>query len=102
MTSDDRGKGSLNQNHGINYTEGEAVGLWHKPSNPLEIWSHHSSTKSFGPIVIVYFANILLDNYLEETLKMHNLLEEFKKDHGVCLHTILAVREHIFIERFVY
>ena len=52
--------------------------------------------------MIVYFANILLDNYLEETLKMHNLLEEFKKDHGVCLHTILAVREHIFIERFGY
>uniref|UniRef100_A0A7N2LM17 Glycosyl transferase 48 domain-containing protein n=1 Tax=Quercus lobata TaxID=97700 RepID=A0A7N2LM17_QUELO len=39
-----------------------------------------------------------LDNYLEEVLKMRNLLEEFKKDHGIRLHTILGVREHIFIE----
>ena len=52
--------------------------------------------------MIVYFSNILLDNYLEEALKMRNLLEESKKDHGVLLHTILGVREHIFIERFVY
>ena len=52
--------------------------------------------------MFVYFANILLENYLEEALKMHNLLEEFKKDRGVRLHTILGVREHIFTERFVY
>ncbi|KAK7845308.1 callose synthase 5 [Quercus suber] len=69
----------------------------------IQYWSRQlamltSSTESFGPIVIVYFANILLDNYLEEALKMRNLLEEFKKDHGVCLHTILGVKEHIFTE----
>ena len=52
--------------------------------------------------MIVYFANILLDNYLEEALKMRNFLEEFKKDHGACLRTILGVRKHIFTERFVY
>ena len=91
-----------NQNHGIIYTRGEVAGHWHEPSNPLEIWNHHNSIESFGPIVIVYFANILLDNYLEEALKMCNLLEEFKKDHGVLLHTILGVKEHIFTERFVY
>jgi len=52
--------------------------------------------------VFAYFANILLDNYLEEALKMRNLLEEYKKDHGVRLHTILGVREHIFTESFAY
>ena len=91
-----------NQNHGIIYIRGEVAGHWHEPSNPFEIWSHHNSIESFGPIVIVYFSNILLDNYLEEALKMRNLLEESKKDHGVLLHTILGVREHIFIERFVH
>nr|POE99759.1 callose synthase 5 [Quercus suber] len=33
---------------------------------------------------------------------MRNLLEEFKKDHGVRLHTILGVREHIFTERVLF
>ncbi|KAL5708603.1 Callose synthase 5 [Ranunculus cassubicifolius] len=36
------------------------------------------------------------DNYLEEALKMRNLLEEFREDHGVRPPTILGVREHIF------
>ncbi|KAL0924611.1 hypothetical protein M5K25_005455 [Dendrobium thyrsiflorum] len=36
-------------------------------------------------------------NYLEEDLKMRNLLEEFNEDHGLCPTTILGVREHIFI-----
>lgn len=36
------------------------------------------------------------DNYLEEALKMRNLLEEFNEDHGVRAPTILGVREHIF------
>ncbi|XP_050894734.1 callose synthase 5 [Lathyrus oleraceus] len=36
------------------------------------------------------------DNYLEEALKMRNLLEEFNEDHGVRSPTILGVREHIF------
>ncbi|PHT31778.1 Callose synthase 3 [Capsicum baccatum] len=36
------------------------------------------------------------DNYLEEALKMRNLLEEFNEDHGVRPPTILGVREHIF------
>ncbi|PIA43604.1 hypothetical protein AQUCO_01900181v1 [Aquilegia coerulea] len=36
------------------------------------------------------------DNYLEEALKMRNLLEEFHEDHGVRPPTILGVREHIF------
>ncbi|MCD7448465.1 Callose synthase 5 [Datura stramonium] len=36
------------------------------------------------------------DNYLEEALKMRNLLEEFNEDHGVRPPTILGVREHVF------
>ncbi|KAL6223182.1 hypothetical protein ACLB2K_006571 [Fragaria x ananassa] len=36
------------------------------------------------------------DNYLEEALKMRNLLEEFNEDHGVRPPSILGVREHIF------
>ncbi|XLU95279.1 hypothetical protein S245_009631 [Arachis hypogaea] len=36
------------------------------------------------------------DNYLEEALKMRNLLEEFHEDHGVHPPSILGVREHIF------
>ncbi|GAU42750.1 hypothetical protein TSUD_77870 [Trifolium subterraneum] len=36
------------------------------------------------------------DNYLEEALKMRNLLEEFNEDHGMRPPTILGVREHIF------
>ncbi|KAL5539806.1 hypothetical protein UlMin_044300, partial [Ulmus minor] len=36
------------------------------------------------------------DNYFEEALKMRNLLEEFHRDHGIRLPTILGVREHVF------
>ncbi|XP_021727691.1 callose synthase 12-like [Chenopodium quinoa] len=36
------------------------------------------------------------DNYFEETLKMRNLLEEFRHKHGIRKPTILGVREHIF------
>jgi len=37
------------------------------------------------------------DNYLEETLKMRNLLEEFdSKKHGLRSPSILGVREHVF------
>ncbi|KAL0904796.1 hypothetical protein M5K25_026947 [Dendrobium thyrsiflorum] len=36
------------------------------------------------------------DNYLEEALKMRNLLEEFNEDYGLCSPTILGVRDHIF------
>ncbi|KAL0910172.1 hypothetical protein M5K25_021119 [Dendrobium thyrsiflorum] len=35
------------------------------------------------------------DNYLEEVLKMRNLLEEFNEDHGLRPPTIIGVRAHI-------
>ncbi|XP_051147585.1 callose synthase 10 [Andrographis paniculata] len=36
------------------------------------------------------------DNYLEEAMKMRNLLEEFNSNHGLRPPTILGVREHVF------
>ncbi|KAI4303806.1 hypothetical protein MLD38_039399 [Melastoma candidum] len=36
------------------------------------------------------------DNYLEEAMKMRNLLEEFHGKHGIRRPTILGVREHVF------
>jgi len=49
--------------------------------------------------ICVVFMNYLQDNYLEEALKMRNLLEEFNENHGVRQSTILGVREHIFTGR---
>ncbi|XP_057523744.1 callose synthase 2-like isoform X2 [Amaranthus tricolor] len=43
------------------------------------------------------------DNYMEEALKMRNLLEEFLIKHGgVRYPTILGLREHLFTGRFYY
>ncbi|KAL9256669.1 Callose synthase 5-like protein [Drosera capensis] len=57
-----------NQNHAIIFTRGEALQA----------------------------IDMNQDNYMEEALKMRNLLEEFNEDHGVRPPTILGVREHIF------
>ncbi|KAL6606076.1 hypothetical protein ACP70R_041729 [Stipagrostis hirtigluma subsp. patula] len=57
-----------NQNHAIIFTRGEALQT----------------------------IDMNQDNYLEEALKMRNLLEEFNENHGVRPPTILGVREHIF------
>lgn len=57
-----------NQNHAIIFTRGEALQT----------------------------IDMNQDNYLEEALKMRNLLEEFNEDHGIRQPTILGVREHIF------
>ncbi|XP_058067565.1 callose synthase 5 [Magnolia sinica] len=57
-----------NQNHAIVFTRGEALQT----------------------------IDMNQDNYLEEALKMRNLLEEFNENHGVRPPTILGVREHIF------
>ncbi|KAM0847489.1 hypothetical protein ACQ4PT_054995 [Festuca glaucescens] len=60
-----------NQNHAIIFTRGEALQT----------------------------IDMNQDNYLEEALKMRNLLEEFNESHGVRPPTILGVREHIFTGR---
>jgi hypothetical protein len=39
------------------------------------------------------------EHYMEEALKMRNLLQEFEKKHGVRHPSILGVREHIFTGR---
>lgn len=57
-----------NQNHAIIFTRGEAIQT----------------------------IDMNQDNYLEEAMKMRNLLEEFRCDHGIRPPTILGVREHVF------
>ncbi|OVA17595.1 Glycosyl transferase [Macleaya cordata] len=57
-----------NQNHAIIFTRGEAIQT----------------------------IDMNQDNYLEEAMKMRNLLEEFKGNHGLRSPTILGVREHVF------
>lgn len=39
------------------------------------------------------------DNYLEEALKIRNLLQEFHQHQGCGPPTIIGLREHIFTER---
>uniref|UniRef100_A0A453K1G3 Glycosyl transferase 48 domain-containing protein n=1 Tax=Aegilops tauschii subsp. strangulata TaxID=200361 RepID=A0A453K1G3_AEGTS len=60
-----------NQNHAIIFTRGEALQA----------------------------IDMNQDNYLEESFKMRNLLEEFLIKHGKSKPTILGVREHIFTGR---
>ncbi|KAK7411053.1 hypothetical protein VNO78_02407 [Psophocarpus tetragonolobus] len=57
-----------NQNHAIIFTRGEAVQT----------------------------IDMNQDNYLEEAMKMRNLLEEFHANHGLRAPSILGVREHVF------
>ncbi|GAV80876.1 Glucan_synthase domain-containing protein/FKS1_dom1 domain-containing protein [Cephalotus follicularis] len=57
-----------NQNHAIIFTRGEAIQT----------------------------IDMNQDNYLEEAMKMRNLLEEFRGNHGIRPPTILGVREHVF------
>lgn len=57
-----------NQNHAIIFTRGEAVQT----------------------------VDMNQDNYLEEAMKVRNLLEEFHGKHGLRPPTILGVREHVF------
>ncbi|KAK4362562.1 hypothetical protein RND71_017803 [Anisodus tanguticus] len=57
-----------NQNHAIVFTRGEAVQT----------------------------IDMNQDNYLEEAMKVRNLLEEFHGKHGLRPPTILGVREHVF------
>lgn len=46
-------------------------------------------------------SHLIQDNYFEEALKMRNLLEEFRRDHGIRPPTILGVREHVFTGRYI-
>ncbi|XP_027351814.1 callose synthase 10 isoform X1 [Abrus precatorius] len=57
-----------NQNHAIIFTRGDAVQT----------------------------IDMNQDNYLEEAMKMRNLLEEFNANHGLRPPSILGVREHVF------
>lgn len=84
-----------NQNHAIIFTRGEA--LQTIDMNQVN-WVVMVQVMIYVAICVV-FTNYLQDNYLEEALKMRNLLEEFNENHGVRQPTILGVREHIFTGR---
>ena len=86
-----------NQNHAIIFTRGE--GLQTIDMNQVLFC---------GVDLLKFLLNFLLpdikhypqDNYMEEALKMRNLLQEFLKRHdGVRYPSILGLREHIFTGR---
>jgi callose synthase len=86
-----------NQNHAIIFTRGEA--LQTIDMNQVK-WVVMVDVMIYISVFVVLMNN-LQDNYLEEALKMRNLLEEFNENHGVRQPTILGVREHIFTGRYV-
>lgn len=57
--------------------------------------------KTWSFLLCSYKYLILQDNYLEEALKMRNLLQEFLRRQGRRPPTILGLREHIFTGRLV-
>ncbi|CAK9160752.1 unnamed protein product, partial [Ilex paraguariensis] len=72
-----------NQNHAIVFTRGEAVQTIDMNQIRVENGGSALHLKE-------------LDNYLEEAMKMRNLLDEFRGNHGLRSPTILGVREHVF------
>jgi callose synthase len=47
-------------------------------------------------IHVIYMWIVEQEHYFEETIKMRNLLQEFRTFHGIRKPTILGVREHVF------
>lgn len=47
-------------------------------------------------IHVTYMWFVEQEHYFEETIKMRNLLQEFRTFHGIRKPTILGVREHVF------
>ncbi|KAL2933328.1 Callose synthase 10 [Bienertia sinuspersici] len=78
-----------NQNHAIIFTRGEAI-----QTIDMNQDAGKTSPASFDTIAGGCCSS--QDNYLEEAMKMRNLLEEFHARHGIRPPTILGVREHVF------
>ncbi|KAG8379394.1 hypothetical protein BUALT_Bualt07G0084000 [Buddleja alternifolia] len=90
-----------NQNHAIIFTRGEAVQTI--DMNQMQIFMMDGVEQWWLLMVLVVGLTSLSiegasqrDNYLEEAMKMRNLLEEFRGNHGLRPPTILGVREHVF------
>ncbi|KAG5537089.1 hypothetical protein RHGRI_024510 [Rhododendron griersonianum] len=79
-----------NQNHAIIFTRGEAVQTI--DMNQVAFCSCSDEGFCVGCGLKRWWE----DNYLEEAMKMRNLLEEFRANHGIRPPTILGVREHVF------
>ena len=87
-----------NQNHAIIFTRGDALQAVDMNQASLEEYLLYH----FYIPVIIDFHNhfsISQDSYLEEALKMRNLLEEFHMDNGFGAPSILGMSEHIFSGR---
>ncbi|KAG2241546.1 hypothetical protein Bca52824_096470, partial [Brassica carinata] len=69
--------------------EGKRNSILRKPEN-----QNHAIVFTRGEAIQTIDMN--QDNYLEEAIKMRNLLEEFHGKHGIRRPTILGVREHVF------
>lgn len=89
-----------NQNHAIIFTRGEGL----QTIDMNQVWWIVFVTKSHNCIHLIAYSHVppfLQDNYMEEALKMRNLLQEFLKKHdGVRYPSILGLREHIFTGRY--
>ncbi|KAG5537088.1 hypothetical protein RHGRI_024510 [Rhododendron griersonianum] len=83
-----------NQNHAIIFTRGEAVQTI--DMNQVAFCSCSDEGFCVGCGLKRWWE----DNYLEEAMKMRNLLEEFRANHGIRPPTILGVREHVFTGRY--
>lgn len=86
-----------NQNHAIIFTRGE--GLQTIDMNQVRQFTLLQKFILWPIVNLLMFLKLLQDNYMEEALKMRNLLQEFLKKHGVRNPSILGLREHIFTGR---
>ncbi|KAF4376972.1 hypothetical protein F8388_022688, partial [Cannabis sativa] len=91
-----------NQNHAIVFTRGEAVQTIDMNQQGSRISKSTPGTSDRATLGALRDKEQLRwvlhdqDNYLEEAMKMRNLLEEFHRNHGLRPPTILGVREHVF------
>lgn len=87
-----------NQNHAIIFTRGEC--LQTIDMNQVSCVCCFKQLCSFSFLLPYLCHTIEQEHYMEEALKMRNLLDEFLKKHdGVRYPSILGVREHIFTGR---
>lgn len=86
-----------NQNHAIIFTRGEGL----QTIDMNQVLCCYCSLQLISQHCITFVEIPYQDNYMEEALKMRNLLQEFLKKHdGVRFPTILGLREHIFTGRY--
>ncbi|KAK1274726.1 Callose synthase 5 [Acorus gramineus] len=83
-----------NQNHAIIFSRGECL-----QTIDMNQVSQQNSAPDLSDNQQRSASLLAQDNYLEEDSKMRNLLQEFKRDHGIPPPTTLDVHEHIFTRK---